>query len=223
MPSTTTWSVMGANSTNPSMIAIAQRRKRGRAHGYVDELDLFQVGAAFLRGHQKEHPRISAGHDADRLAFQRLPRVGRHALAKDQILAAELLAGDEPEIGNPLIGDDRRIVDAGGREFGLLVLRRSLLVGIGEQHGHLHAEAMPLGMVRNVPDRRGDDPAGRRYAHNWLSAPRAISNTAVAANVPRVALKNSALLQRRGGPPQLRPCDIVQCSACERKLIAYPA
>src|SRR6187397_1789114 len=50
-----------------------------------------------------------------------------------------------------------------------------------------------------------------------LSAPRAAPTTAVAANDPRVAFKNSALLQRRGDPPPLRPCDIAPSSACDKK------
>jgi hypothetical protein len=48
-----------------------------------------------------------------------------------------------PKIGDPLIGDDGGIVDAGGGELGLTVLRRSLLVSVGEEHRHLNAESVP--------------------------------------------------------------------------------
>jgi hypothetical protein len=41
------------------------------------------------------------------------------------------------------LGDDGGIVDAGGGELGLTVLRRSLLVSVGEEHRHLNAESVP--------------------------------------------------------------------------------
>jgi hypothetical protein len=104
----------------------------------------------------------------DRLAFQRLPSFGHYVLAEDQVLTAELLTGNIPEIRNPLIGYDGWIVDPGGGELGLVVLGCSLLVSVSEKHRHLHAEPIARGMVRNVPDRGRDDAAGRRDTHNWI-------------------------------------------------------
>jgi hypothetical protein len=67
-----------------------------------------------------------------------------------------------------LVSDDGWIIDAGGGEFCLAVLGRSLLVSVSEKHRHLHTEPKSCGMVRNVPDGSRNNPAGRRYPQNRI-------------------------------------------------------